>query len=296
MEDNSNLTKPRKIVRANADAKRARSGSIYNSLPAALATIHKYQQIPQAAQFMQEIYDQFKVQRDRTPSSIEGFAILLMAIDKFEEFKVALTGEDFTSHGISYRAFSNHWKGFDKTIDYKGIFDRIFIPERSLPPIREIAEGLLPPDSTKTHLISEIEALIQRHGYDAVSYEVAKYAPWRASALSLNPEQSDAITDDSTLARLHRRYLALLESVELPEAGLTTHEQAKAASLLSTTYQNLCKEQSKFGIEPLPKDPRVYTAERLKSDFYRNRDKDGQPTPPAARRPRGRPKKRPGPE
>jgi hypothetical protein len=86
----------------------------------------------------------------------------------------------------------------------------------------------------------------------------------------LSPTEMEAVAKgDSTLFGLLRRYAALLESTPLPEDGLRTKEQARAARRLVSTYRNLVKRQKEVGLEPAGIDSRITTAERLTTAFYR---------------------------
>ena len=74
---------------------------------------------------------------------------------------------------------------------------------------------------------------------------------------------------DGTLLELVHRYAEMRESIELPADGLKTLDQARFAALLSTTFSNLQARLQKYGLEPLPRDPRVVEARRQSSSFYR---------------------------
>jgi hypothetical protein len=103
--------------------------------------------------------------------------------------------------------------------------------------------------------------------------------------LNLTTQQISTIVADSTLSRLHARYKKLLESVELPPGGFVRKEQARAAAILSTTYQNLRERQIETGLEPSPKDWRVAEAERLRASFYREQKRQQRPKPKSQKRP-----------
>jgi hypothetical protein len=74
---------------------------------------------------------------------------------------------------------------------------------------------------------------------------------------------------DGTLLELVHRYAEMRESIELPADGLKTLDQARSAALMSTTFGNLQARSQKYGLEPLPRDPRVVEARRQSSNFYR---------------------------
>jgi hypothetical protein len=88
-----------------------------------------------------------------------------------------------------------------------------------------------------------------------------------------------AIGDTTLLGQLVK-YEARLANIELPPAGLTSPEQARAAGRLSTIYRDLRVRQTERGLKPLSKDDRVREAERLSVDFYR---KHPQPKVKSAR-------------
>ena len=84
----------------------------------------------------------------------------------------------------------------------------------------------------------------------------------------LSGPQVEAVVEDSTLGRLHRRYAELLATVELPLEGYKHKTQARVAARLSSTFGNLQTRREKLGFEPLPTDERVMEARRLRSLFY----------------------------
>ena len=174
------------------------------------------------------------------------------------------------------------------SIDSKS--DTITLPDNgnSLPiRIREIEEGSLSPRTYNTPLSVEIQTLIQRHGYAAVSLEVAAHAGQQVATSESSLVQAKAIFKNSKLGKLLQRYKDILESIELPSNGFRTLEQARAAARLSSTYDSLTEEQVKLGFAPTSKDDRVTEARRLRADFYRKQQKALRPTPIRA----GRPKK-----
>ena len=92
-------------------------------------------------------------------------------------------------------------------------------------------------------------------------------------ASTLSPSQVAAVVEDSTLGRLRRRYAKLLKNTRLPEDGLKTEEEVRAARRLEATYESLRKRQIKLGLEPLPRDNLVTEAHRLSTAFYRKQRK-----------------------
>lgn len=103
-----------------------------------------------------------------------------------------------------------------------------------------------------------------------------------ASASSVSPGAQSTTTvsevvlmEDKTLSRLRDRYTKLLNTIELPENGLKTIDQARAAARLVTTYKNLTKRERERGLEPTRRDVRVIEANRLAEAFYRNRQRAG---------------------
>ena len=107
-------------------------------------------------------------------------------------------------------------------------------------------------------------------------------------------EAAAAARIDPTLLRLTQRYKEERQTIYLPEAGFeaTEHEEAQAASRFWANFDNLQTRVKNAGLLPLPRDPVVVEAGRLKSKFYRrNRDKD-HPEPPTAMGKRQR--RRPG--
>jgi tetratricopeptide (TPR) repeat protein len=99
--------------------------------------------------------------------------------------------------------------------------------------------------------------------------------------LKLSASQINALLKDSTLGRLHKRYLEAIENICLPPVGFSSKEEAQGAGRLSTTYQNLVKRLTELGVDSIPKDSRVTEAERLRAAFYRR--ESGQRATPKRR-------------
>jgi hypothetical protein len=133
-----------------------------------------------------------------------------------------------------------------------------------------------------TALIASNIAHAKGHrGYSVEYFEIlAGLNQWisdkrEGSRQPIAPQQTNPpVMPDATLARLQRKYNELLVTIDLPDTGFTKRSQARAASLLSTTYQRLAKRMAGARLEPPEKDARVFKAEKLKSAYYRDNPLD----------------------
>jgi tetratricopeptide (TPR) repeat protein len=149
-------------------------------------------------------------------------------------------------------------------------------------PLHDYLKSLGVPQSRQPELAAKIDAFAKAEITGREAAPVAEAATHEASGAKakprakLNPRdlsrpQVVAVIEDSTLGRLHRRYIELLERVARPQDGFKTVEQAREAARLSTTFDNLQARREKVGLKPLPKDDRVLEAKRLSVAFYRQR-------------------------
>jgi hypothetical protein len=87
---------------------------------------------------------------------------------------------------------------------------------------------------------------------------------------------------------LQERFENRLREIEIPATGFTTKEQAADAARLSTNFADIQKVEAELGYPPTPKPERVREAERLRMEFVRHHNKEGEAVPV---RPRGRPRR-----
>jgi tetratricopeptide (TPR) repeat protein len=85
---------------------------------------------------------------------------------------------------------------------------------------------------------------------------------------ALSPQQTEAVLEDQTLARLLLTYDERLKDTPLPLGGYGSNEEAKLGGQLVSTFNNLNKGMRKHGVEPLEGDERVTQAGNMSKAFY----------------------------